>query len=251
MFRQNVHVKALRALICIPTYNERDNVKLLIDRVLAHCPPTADLLFVDDGSPDGTGAFLDTLAAENSRVFVLHRKGKLGLATAYLQAFAWGLARDYDWFFEMDADFSHDAAHLPAFFEKINSGKYQAVCGSRYIPGGGVTNWSQFRYLLSRCGSLYTSFWLRESVTDWTGGYNSWGRSCLESLSLHTVQSRGYTFQIELKYRALRRGFPFVEVPIVFQERRFGQSKMSGDIVKEALWGVVKLRVLSERTQLF
>lgn len=240
-----------RALICIPTYNEKDNVGPLCERVFSFLPNNAEILFIDDGSPDGTGTVLDEMSKSNPRIHVMHRKGKLGLATAYIQGFQWGLSRDYDWFFEMDADFSHDAAHLPAFFEQIESGEVDAVGGSRYIEGGGVSNWSQGRYILSRCGSLYASFWLREEVADWTGGYNAWSRKCLESIALNTIASKGYAFQIELKYRTFVRGLKFIEVPIVFQERRAGQSKMSGDIVKEALLGVIKLRFRAETSRLF
>ena len=231
-----------KTLICIPTYNEKDNVEALARAVLAKVPSETHILFVDDGSPDGTGQILDGMAAENPLIHVLHRAGKLGLATAYIQGFEWGLKQGFDWFFEMDADFSHDPGHLPAFFEKIQSGKYQVVCGSRYVEGGGVSNWDRRRLMLSRMGSIYARLWLWHGVHDWTGGFNAWSKECLEKIDFRSVKSRGYSFQIEMKYRALERGQPLIEVPIVFQERRAGASKMSGSIVKEALLGVAKLR---------
>ena len=232
----------MKALICIPTYNERDNVRALVERIFLFTGTRADLLFIDDNSPDKTGDLLDEMASADSRIHVMHRSGKLGLATAYIQGFQWGLQRDYDWFFEMDADFSHDAAHLPQFLKDIDSGTVDVVCGSRYVEGGGVSNWSQGRLLLSRLGSFYSTLWLRYPVQDWTGGYNAWSRKTVEDLNLETIRTRGYAFQIEMKYRSLLLGKRFVETPIVFQERRAGQSKMCGSIVKEAVLAVAILR---------
>ncbi len=240
----------MRALLCIPTYNEKDNVLPLAERIFSFVEAGTDILFVDDGSPDGTGKILDDLAAKNPRVFVQHRSGKLGLATAYLHAFKWGLDKNYDIIFEMDADFSHDAAHLPAFFAEFRKGA-DAVCGSRYIEGGGVSNWSQGRLLLSRMGSIYSRLWLRYPLHDWTGGFNGWRADLLRGLHLESIQSKGYAFQIEMKYRALVLGKKLVETPIIFQERRAGASKMSGSIVKEALIGVMKLRWNFEGSRLF
>lgn len=242
----------MKALICIPTYNERENVSTLIESIFAHTSGVSlDLLFIDDASPDGTGRVLDSIAAENSRVNVLHRSGKLGLATAYILGFQWGLERDYDVFFEMDADFSHDPAHLSAFFKAFWEQKVDCVCGSRYVSGGGVSNWSRRRLLLSRMGSLYAKLWLRHDVCDWTGGFNAWTRETLGALHFETIKSRGYTFQIEMKFRALVAGKKLVEIPIVFQERRAGQSKMNGSIVKEAVIGVARLRWHLEVGDLF
>ena len=241
----------VKALICIPTYNERENIEPLVREVLPRLPEGSEILFIDDGSPDGTGVVADEIAKREARVHVLHRAGKLGLATAYTQGFQWGLARGFDWYFEMDADFSHDPKHLPEFFKVISRGCVDVVCGSRYVDGGGVSNWSRSRLMLSRMGSIYSDIWLRSGLKDWTGGFNAWSRSTIEALHLETIRSKGYTFQIEMKYRASILGKRVVEVPIIFQERRAGASKMSGSIVKEAIWGVAKLRWLADRGQLF
>ena len=240
-----------RILICIPTYNERDNLGPIIDRVLSVTPSSWHVLVIDDGSPDGTGALADEIAAREPRVHAIHRTGKLGLATAYLKGFEWGLSRDFDWFFEMDADFSHDPAHLPAFLAEIESGRSDVVCGSRYVEGGGVVNWGEDRLILSKLGSLYSQYWLRFDLHDWTGGFNAWSRTTLERLHLGTIRSKGYAFQIEMKYRALVLGLRVKEIPIVFQERRAGHSKMSGSIVKEAILGVARLRWNYESGELF
>lgn len=242
---------AVRALICIPTYNERENIVPLVEAVLKKIPLEAEILFIDDGSPDGTGQVIDEITRTNPRVHVLHRPGKMGLASAYRQGFEWGMERGFDWFFEMDADFSHNPDHLPAFFETIRSGRADVICGSRYVEGGGVSNWSRGRLMLSRMGSIYSTIWLRHPVNDWTGGFNAWNLETVKALNLATIQSKGYAFQIEMKYRALTLGKRVVEIPIVFQERRAGHSKMSGSIVKEALWGVAKLRFKSEAGTLF
>ncbi len=231
-----------KALICIPTYNEKDNVESLAKRIFAVVSDRFDILFIDDNSPDGTGQICDRLASEDSRIHVLHGKEKGGLAKAYINAFNWGLQKNYDWFFEMDADFSHDPIHLKQFLKLIDSDSCDAICGSRYIPGGGVSNWSKGRLLLSRGGSIYSTFWLGFEVNDWTGGFNAWSRKTLKALRLNEVASKGYTFQIELKFRALVLGLRLVETPIIFQERRAGQSKMSGSIVKEAVLAVILLR---------
>lgn len=241
----------MRTLICIPTYNERDNIVPLVDAVLAQIPANAEILFIDDGSPDGTGEVADELAKKHSRVHVLHRAGKMGLASAYRQGFEWGMERGFHWFFEMDADFSHDPKHLPAFFEVINSGKADVICGSRYVEGGGVSNWSRSRLMLSRMGSIYSRIWLRHPLHDWTGGFNAWNLETVKALRLETIQSKGYAFQIEMKYRAISLDKHVVEIPIVFQERRAGQSKMSGSIVKEAIVGVARLRFKAEAGRLF
>ncbi|MBS1985002.1 MAG: polyprenol monophosphomannose synthase [Bdellovibrionales bacterium] len=241
----------MKTLICIPTYNERENVEALSRAILQMTPAGTHILFVDDGSPDGTGEVVDGLAKSDDRIHVMHRKGKLGLATAYIQGFQWGLAKDYDWFFEMDADFSHDPKHLREFFKVISSGAADAICGSRYVEGGGVSNWSRNRLLLSRAGSLYSTIWLRHDLKDWTGGFNAWSRDTVQALRLETIRSKGYAFQIEMKYRALVLGRRVVETPIIFQERRFGVSKMSGSIVKEALLGVARLRWGNDRGTLF
>jgi dolichol-phosphate mannosyltransferase len=232
----------MKILICIPTYNECDNVRVLTERVFSFVDSRVEILFVDDNSPDGTGALLDEMAAQNPRIHVMHRSGKLGLATAYIQGFQWGYEQGFDWFLEMDADFSHDAAHLPQFLSLMDSGSVDVVCGSRYVESGGVSNWSRSRLMLSKMGSLYSTMWLRYPIKDWTGGFNAWSRKTVEDLALSTIRTKGYAFQIELKYRALLLGKKLVETPIVFQERRAGQSKMSGSIVKEAVLAVALLR---------
>jgi len=240
-----------KLLICIPTYNEKDNVPPLVKAIFENVSAGVDILFIDDNSPDGTGALIDGLKAENPRVNVLHRKGKLGLASAYVAGFKWGLDKGYEWIMEMDADFSHDPVHLKQVQHLIDSGSCEAIVGSRYIAGGGVSNWSPARVMLSKMGSIYARMWLRFPVTDFTGGFNAWKSSLLKNMYLDGIQSKGYAFQIELKYRALELGAKLVETPIVFQERRFGASKMSGDIIKEAVVGVILLRLKRERDELF
>jgi dolichol-phosphate mannosyltransferase len=230
-----------KALIIVPTYNEADNVRGIAERLL-DALPVADVLFVDDNSPDGTGAIIDELVAGNPRVHVLHRAGKLGLGTAYVEGFTWGLARDYTYLFEMDADGSHDPAYLPQMLALAEDGA-DVVVGSRNVPGGGTVNWGVGRKLLSRGGSFYARTILGIDVRDVTAGFVCWRRDVLESLDLPTVDSNGYSFQIEMKYRAIRRGYRIVETPIIFVDRRVGESKMSRAIVAEALLKVWALRV--------
>lgn len=229
-----------KALIIVPTYNEAENVRGIAERLL-EALPQADLLIVDDNSPDGTGAIADEMAAANPRVHVLHRAGKLGLGTAYIEGFRWGLARPYEYLFEMDADGSHDPKYLPQMFALAEDGA-DAVVGSRNIPGGGTVNWGIGRQLLSKGGSFYARTILGIDVRDVTAGFVCWRRNVLESLDLASVDSNGYSFQIEMKYRAIKRGFRIVETPIVFVDRRVGQSKMSRAIVGEALLKVWALR---------
>jgi dolichol-phosphate mannosyltransferase len=228
------------ALIIVPTYNEAENVRGIAERLL-DALPAADVLFVDDNSPDGTGALIDEMVAENPRVHVMHRAGKLGLGTAYVEGFAWGLARDYRYLFEMDADGSHDPKYLPQMLALAEDGA-DVVVGSRNIPGGGTVNWGMGRQLLSKGGSFYARTILGIDVRDVTAGFVCWRREVLENLDLPTVDSNGYSFQIEMKYRALKRGYRVVETPIVFVDRRVGQSKMSRAIVAEALLKVWALR---------
>ena len=230
-----------RVLIVVPTYNERDNVDEVVRKFLTPVPE-AELLFVDDNSPDGTGARLDELATGNPRVHVLHRPGKLGLGTAYLDGFAWGLARGHDYLFEMDADFSHDPSYLPAMMAKARSGA-DVVIGSRYVAGGGTRNWGVGRKLLSRGGSLYARTVLGVKIRDVTAGFICYRRAALQALDLAAIKSNGYSFQIEMKYRALAAGLKVAEVPIVFVDRRVGKSKMSRAIFAEALTMVWKLRL--------
>ena len=229
------------ALIVTPTYNERDNLPQFISQVLT-VAPLAHLLIVDDNSPDGTGLLADELAAQDPRITVLHRAGKLGLGTAYLEAFAAKLDQGYKYFFEMDADLSHDPAHLPAFFKALEAGA-DVVTGSRNIRGGRVVGWGPLRHFISKGGSLYARTILGVPVRDLTTGYKAFTKKALEAIDLSSVASTGYSFQIEMSYRAILAGLKVIEVPIVFVDRRAGQSKMSGGIFNEALSVVWKLRL--------
>jgi dolichol-phosphate mannosyltransferase len=229
-----------KALIVVPTYNERENVEGIAARLLAALP-VADVLFVDDNSPDGTGALLDEMATADQRIHVMHRAGKLGLGTAYIEGFGWGLPRGYDYLFEMDADGSHDPKYLPDMLALADDGA-DVVVGSRNIPGGGTVNWGVGRKIISRGGSLYARTILGLDVRDVTAGFVCWRRAALELIDYRTVSSNGYSFQIEMKYRAHKHGLSIVETPIVFVDRRVGQSKMSRAIVIEALAKVWALR---------
>lgn len=232
--------KAGRACVVLPTYNERDNLPAIVPAILA-ASPELDVLIVDDGSPDGTGALAEELAAREPRVRVLHRERKEGLGPAYLAGFEIALQAGYGRVLEMDADFSHEPERLPALLAASRDA--DLVLGSRYVPGGGTRHWGLGRRLLSRGGSLYARLILGVPVSDLTGGFKCFRREVLERIDLRTVTSAGYAFQIELTYRALRAGFRVVEVPIVFADRRVGQSKMSRGIVLEALWKVWLIRV--------
>ena len=230
----------MRTLIVTPTYNERSNLQTFVDAVRA-VAPDVDILVVDDASPDGTGELADDIARRDSRLSVLHRSGKLGLGSAYLQAFRRGLEQGFERFLEMDADLSHDPKYLPDFFRALDDGA-DVVIGSRNIPGGSVEGWGAGRHLLSKGGSLYSRTILGVPVRDLTSGYKAFSRRALEAIDLDRVRSNGYSFQIELTYRALRRGMKVVEVPIVFVDRRAGQSKMSRRIFAEAVAEVWRLR---------
>ena len=229
-----------QSLIVVPTYNERDNVRVVAERFLAALPG-AELLFVDDNSPDGTGGVLDELAAAEPRIHVMHRAGKLGLGTAYVEGFGWGLARGYEYLFEMDADGSHDPKYLPTMLALAEDGA-DVVIGSRYVPGGGTENWGLGRQVISRGGGLYARTVLGIDVRDVTAGFVCWRRTALEAIELSTITSNGYSFQIEMKYRAHLKGMRLVETPIMFIDRRVGQSKMSRAIVAEALLKVWAMR---------
>lgn len=228
------------ALVCIPTYNERENIERIVPAVLEQVP-TAHVLVIDDNSPDGTGELADGLAEADERVHVLHRTGKAGLGKAYLAGFAWALERDYDKVFEFDADFSHDPKYLPGFVDLLD--EHDVVVGSRRVPGGGVENWGPLRRLISWAGSLYARLVLGVPTRDLTGGFNGFRRRALQGLDLSTVASTGYAFQIELKYRAHLRDFSVIESPIVFPDRERGESKMSVGIMLEALTRVWQLRL--------
>ena len=229
------------ALICLPTYNERDNLEPITRAILA-ADPRVDVLVVDDNSPDGTGALADGLAAAEPRIRVLHREKKEGLGRAYVAAFKWALAQGYTWVLEMDADFSHDPRYLPTLLDAAASG-VDLVLGSRYVEGGGTVNWGVGRKLISRGGSLYARTVLGVGVRDLTGGFKCFHRRVLEALDLDAVMGSGYGFQIEMTYRTLLRGFTVRELPIQFEDRRVGQSKMSRKIFLEAFTLVWKLRL--------
>ena len=230
-------------LICIPTYNERENLTGIVPAVLDALPGT-HVLVIDDNSPDGTGRLADELAAEDPRVFVLHRAGKEGLGKAYLAGFGWALERDYEYIVEFDADFSHDPGYLPQMVRMLRRGT-DVVVGSRRVPGGGTENWGVARRLISWAGSKYARTVLGVKVRDLTGGFNGFRRSALTRLDLAAVGTSGYGFQIEIKYRAVRAGLRVEEMPIVFRDREKGSSKMSGRIFVEAMGQVVKLRLSS------
>jgi len=238
----------LRTLVVTPTYNEKDNLERFVGGVRAALPD-ADLLVVDDASPDGTGELADAIAAKDGHVRVMHRPGKQGLGTAYVQAFTRGLAEGYDRFFEMDADLSHDVRYLPDFVRALDDG-YDVVIGSRNIPGGGVEGWGPGRHFLSKGGSLYSRAILGLPVRDLTSGYKAFSRRALEVIGLDRVGSNGYSFQIELTYRAVLRGMRVKEVPIVFVDRTAGRSKMSRKIFLEAIAMVWKLRIDAARGRL-
>jgi dolichol-phosphate mannosyltransferase len=232
---------AERALVIIPTYNEAANLPLIVPRVLSQ-DPRLDVLVVDDNSPDGTGAIADRLAAGDPRVHVLHRAGKLGLGTAYLAGFKWALERDYEFIFEMDADFSHDPKHLPEFLSA--AGNADLVLGSRYLRGKvAVVNWPMGRLLLSYFANIYARKVTGLRLFDSTGGFKCFRRRVLQSIDLAAVRSNGYAFQIEMSFRAARKGYRIVEIPILFVDRADGTSKMSGKIVREAVWMVWRLRL--------
>ena len=231
-----------RVLVIVPTYNERDNLPRIVPQILAQ-GDAFHILVVDDNSPDGTGDVADALAARSERVNVLHRAGKQGLGAAYVAGFRWGLEREFDVMIEMDADLSHPADRLPALVEAL--AEVDVAVGSRYV-GGRITvvNWPLRRLMVSLFGSWYARAITRIPVNDATGGFNAFRRRVIESVGVDKIQSNGYTFQIELKLRAWRAGFTLREVPIVFTERDSGESKMSGKIIREAVWRVWKLRLL-------
>ena len=228
-----------KTLIIIPTYDERENVEAMSEAVLGQIP-AANILFVDDNSPDGTGALLDQIAARESRVFVLHRAGKEGLGRAYIAGFKWALARDYELICEMDCDFSHDPAALPKLLQAASEGA-DLVLGSRYIGGIRVMNWPMERLLLSTGAARYVKLVTGMPVHDPTGGFKCFRRAVLQAIDLDRITSNGYSFQIEMSHTAWMKGFAIREVPIVFEDRRAGYSKMRANIATEAFLMVLKL----------
>jgi len=230
-----------RILVIVPTYNERDNLPRKVPQILAQ-DPRIEVLVVDDASPDGTGELAASMARNDPRVHVLHRTAKDGLGAAYLAGFAWGLERPYTLLFEMDADISHPPDALPRMIEAARS--HDVVIGSRYVDGRiTVSNWPMGRLLISFFGSWYARAITRMPVRDATGGFNCWRRSALEVIDLKRIRSNGYAFQIELKFRAFKKGLSMVEIPILFTERDSGDSKMSKRIVREAIWRVWLLKI--------
>jgi dolichol-phosphate mannosyltransferase len=229
-----------RLLIIIPTYNEVQNIKELIAEI-RKCLSDCGLLIVDDNSPDGTANTVKEMQRHDKNIYLIQRDGKLGLASAMKIGFRWGLNHGYEYLCEMDADLSHNPRCLKKFIGNIDD--YDFVVGSRYIPGGGVMNWPLGRRILSKLGSLYARSILSAPLSDFTGGFNMWRRKVLEDIDLDTIKSEGYGFLIEMKYKAYRKGFSFLEVPIIFEDRTRGVSKISKTIILEAIWKVPLFRL--------
>lgn len=238
----------MKAVVVIPTYNERDNIERLAAEVLAK-DSAINILIVDDNSPDGTGELADSMAAANERIRVLHRKGKLGLGSAYRDGFRVALDEGADYIIEMDADFSHDPAILPRFIEKMS--EYDLVIGSRYLNGISVVNWPLRRLMLSYFASVYTRVITGLKISDCTSGFKCFSRKVLEAIDLGKIRSDGYSFQIEMNYRCAEMGFRVGEVPIIFIDRHAGSSKMSKKIVREAVFMVWKLKFSSVLNRFF
>jgi dolichol-phosphate mannosyltransferase len=237
-----------RAVLCLPTYNERENLEAMIEALGGVLDTSRDrVLVIDDRSPDGTGEIADRLATEHAWVSVLHRETKEGIGPAYIAGFRWALAEGAELVLEMDCDFSHDPADVPRLIEA--AGDADLVLGSRYAPGGGTANWGLVRRIVSRGGCLYAQVFLGLRVRDLTGGFKCFRREALEAIDLGALSAHGYAFQIEATYRVKRAGLRIVEVPITFVERRAGASKMTGSIVAEAMWKVplLRLRALTGR----
>jgi dolichol-phosphate mannosyltransferase len=240
---------AIRAVVCLPTYDERENLEPMVEALAGVLDTSRDrVLVVDDASPDGTGEIADRLASELAWVSVLHRERKEGIGPAYVAGFRWALAAGAELVLEMDCDFSHDPADVPRLIEAAEGGA-DLVLGSRYAPGGGTRNWGLLRRVVSRSGCLYAQVFLGVRVRDLTGGFKCFRRSTLEAIDLDALSAHGYAFQIETTYRVKRAGLRVVEIPITFVERRAGASKMTGAIVAEAMWKVplLRLRALAGR----
>lgn len=229
----------MKTLVIIPTYNEKENIQPIISAVLEH-NPQVHILVVDDNSPDGTASIVKELQKKSNQLHLLSRPGKQGLGKAYIAGFKWGLENSYDAMVEMDADFSHRPQDLTLIIEKLS--QHDFVIGSRYVPGGRTVNWGLLRKIISRGGGIYSRLILGFPIQDWTGGFNGWKKQVLEKINLDSITANGYSFQIELKYKALKNGFHGIESPIVFEDRRVGQSKMSLPIVLEAFYKVWQIR---------
>jgi dolichol-phosphate mannosyltransferase len=232
----------MKTLVIVPTYNERENIRTIIPLILDK-DPSIHVLVVDDNSPDGTGEIADQMAQENNRILVLHRQNKSGLGKAYIAGFGFALEKGYDLVFEMDCDFSHDPRYIPDFLMAIRDA--DLVLGSRYISGVNVINWPMSRLLLSYYANAYSRVVTGLPVRDATGGFKCFRRQVLEAIDFDKVKSNGYSFQIEMSFRAWKKGFRLKEIPIVFEDRKLGQSKMSKKIVREAVWMVWRLRLWS------
>ncbi len=231
----------MKTLVIVPTYNEIENIQNLIPAIKSECPDV-HVLVVDDSSPDGTAHQVEKMSKNSENLFLLLRPKKQGLGRAYIDGFKWGLQRDYELLVEMDADFSHRPCDLRQLIKVAEENDF--VIGSRYVLGGKTANWGLIRKIISRGGSIYSKIILGYSLNDWTGGFNAWKAHVLNEMGLDRVKSNGYCFQIELKFRACRLGFKYKEVPITFEDRRVGESKMSLKIVLEAFYRVWMLRFL-------
>lgn len=227
-------------LICMPTYNEKDNIGPITAAIL-EVVPDVHILVIDDGSPDGTGQIADELSAADDRIHVLHRTEKAGLGPAYIAGFRWAMAQGYGRIFEMDADFSHQPKYLPDMIATLD--EHDVVIGSRYVTGGGTKNWGVLRRFISRGGGIYARTILGVDIQDLTAGFIGWRTHVLQAIDLETVEASGYVFQIEMKYRAHQRGFSIVELPITFPDREVGESKMNTGIALEAITRVWKIRL--------
>lgn len=228
-----------KPLICMPTYNESENLRSILEAIHEEVPEV-HVLVVDDDSPDGTGEIADDMAEDDERIHVLHRTSKAGIGPAYIAGFRWALTRDYDAVLEMDADFSHQPEYLPEMIGQLE--RYDVVIGSRYVAGGGTEDWGLIRKFLSRGGGTYARSILGFDIQDPTAGFVAWRREVLEAIDLGEVGSSGYVFQIEMKYRAYKKGFDILEIPITFPDRVAGESKMSSDIALEALTRVWEIK---------
>lgn len=232
----------MRVLIIIPTYNEAENIKLLMDDIFK-IVPDVDILVIDDNSIDGTSKIIKGLISKNSRIHLIERTKKEGLSSAYICGLKWGMANNYEVFCEMDADFSHNPEYLPLMLEKIKI--YDVVIGSRNIKGGGVKDWPPLRNLISKCGSMYSRFILGfPPIYDLTGGFNMYTLSTLQKIDINSIISQGYLFQIEMKYKAYKNQCRIIEIPILFENRKYGKSKMSINIFLEAFFKIWKIRNL-------
>lgn len=232
------------SIVIIPTYNEKENIEKIIRAVLSLGPHAFNILVIDDGSPDGTAAIVKRLMEDEfkNRLFIIERRGKLGLGTAYIAGFKWAIEQKYDYIFEMDADFSHDPKDLPRLYEACATDGADVAIGSRYVSGVNVVNWPMGRVLMSYYASKYVRTVLGVKLHDTTAGFKCYRRQVLEAIDLDAIRFKGYAFQIEMKFTAYKLGFKIKEVPVIFVNRREGTSKMSGGIFGEALFGVMRLR---------